>query len=80
LEADRGKSMPPLSTVFESLVDGGVVMLEATMTQLADPSAWEPDRLQQLRRPLYLVDQGLRLGACACNLGRELVDSIQGHR
>jgi hypothetical protein len=80
LEADRGNSMPPLSAAFESLVRGGVLMLEATMTQLVDPLAWEPDRLQQLRRPLFLVDQGLRLGAGACNLGRELVASIQGRR
>jgi hypothetical protein len=45
-------------------------------------AAWalEPDRLQQLRRPLYFVDQGLRFGAGACELGRELVASIQGHR
>ena len=72
--------MLPLRAVGESLVHGGVLMLEGTMTQLADPSAWEPDRLQQLRQPFFLVDQGLRLGAGACNLGREFVASIQGHR
>jgi hypothetical protein len=72
--------MPRLGAAFETLVRGGVLILEATMNELIDPSARQPDRLQQLRQPLFLVDQGLRLGADACNLGRELVASIQGHR
>jgi hypothetical protein len=63
-----------LSAVCESLADA------ARATLAPDATALEPDRLQQLRRPLFIVDQGLRLTASACDLGREVVASIQGHR
>lgn len=63
-----------LSAVCESLADA------ARTTLTPDATALEPDRLQQLRRPLFIVDQSLRLTASACNLGREVVASVQGHR
>jgi hypothetical protein len=77
-----GASFGSLTAVSGSLADAAVESLsDALWTGLAlDAAAFDPDQLQQLRRPLFIVDQSLRLTASACNLGRELMASIQGHR
>ena len=78
---DPPHSARPSGIAFESVSAVCESLANATRTTLApDATALEPDRLQQLRRPLFIVDQSLRLTASACNLGREVVASVQGHR
>ena len=59
---------------FESLANAARTVL------VSDATAFERDRLQKLRRPLFIVDQSLRVTASAASLGRELVATVQGHR
>jgi hypothetical protein len=78
---DAPRSARPSGTAFGSLRAVYESLANAARTTLAPgATALEPDRLQQLRRPLFIVDQSLRLTASACNLGREVVASLQGHR
>lgn len=63
-----------VGAVFEWLADAARTVL------VSDATAFEPDRLQKLRRPLFIVDQSLRVTASASSLGRELVAAVQGHR
>ena len=78
---DAPRSARPSEIAFGSLRAVCESLADATTARLApDTTALEPDRLQQLRRPLFIVDQSLRLTASACNLGREVVASVQGHR
>ena len=78
---DPPRSARPSEIAFESLTAVCESLANAARTRLApDATALEPDRLQELRRPLFIVDQSLRLTASACNLGREVVASVQGHR
>lgn len=77
--ADASLGRP--SAALESLANVNLLIREVARTELAPGvTAFEPDRLQQLRLPLFILDQGLRLAAGVCDLGRELLASIQGHR
>jgi hypothetical protein len=70
-------SLRALREAFESLANASLMIRDAAGRELdhAERSEDERDKLEQLGRALFAVDQNLRFAAHACRLGREALAS-----
>ena len=71
-------SLHALREAFESLANASLMIRDAAGRELdhAERSDEERDKLEQLERALFAVDQNLRFAAHACRLGREALASV----